>query len=87
MWDVIGYSAGVLTTVAFVPQLWKVWRSRSARDVSLATFLVFTAGLLLWLAYGIGIRSVPVILANTVTLVLALSIVGLKLRYDRRPHR
>jgi MtN3 and saliva related transmembrane protein len=82
--DLVGAMAAALTTAAFVPQVVKVWRSRSAADLSLATLLVFSLGLLLWLLYGIRLGSVPVIGANVVTLGLNLAILGLKYRYDRR---
>jgi MtN3 and saliva related transmembrane protein len=78
--DLVGTLAGVLTTVSFVPQVVKTWRSGSAEDLSLFMFTLFSAGLLLWLVYGIALRSLPIILANGITLVLALSIVMLKIR-------
>jgi MtN3 and saliva related transmembrane protein len=77
----IGLLAGLLTTLAFVPQVTKVWRSKSARDVSLKMFLVFSAGVGLWLAYGILLGEWPIIVTNGATLVLALAILGMKLRY------
>lgn len=79
-----GYCAAVCTTLSFVPQLVRVWRLRSARDISLTMFLVFSIGVFLWLVYGISIHSVPVILANAVTLALSLAILILKLRFDRQ---
>lgn len=79
----IGSAAAVCTTIAFVPQLARVYRLKSARDISLAMFLVFSVGELLWLLYGVFIHSMPVVLANAVTLALALAILSLKLRYDR----
>lgn len=79
--DLLGYVAGLLTTIAFVPQLTKTWRSRSARDVSLAMMAIFSTGVFLWLAYGVLVGSGPVILANAVTLLLALAILALKLRF------
>jgi len=79
----IGFAAAACTTVSFLPQLIHVWRRKSARDISLAMFLLFNLGLLLWLAYGIGIGSTPIIAANAITLALALAILALKLRYDR----
>ena len=82
--ELIGYSAGVLTTLAFVPQVVKSWRSKSVDDFSLLTLGGFTAGVFLWLVYGIAMRSVPVIAANGTTLVLAGILLGLKLRYPRR---
>lgn len=77
----LGFLAGVFTTVAFVPQLVRASRSRSTKDLSLPMFLIFTAGVLLWLLYGIAIRSAPVVAANGVTLVLAGAILALKIRY------
>jgi len=82
----IGNSAAVCTTVSFVPQLIRVLRRKSADDISLSMFLLFSTGVALWLVYGLQIGSFPVIAANTVTLALALAILVLKLRYDsRRP--
>lgn len=82
--DVIGYAAAAMTTVSFVPQLLRVVRLRSARDISLGMFLIFSMGVALWLVYGLQQHSMPVTLANGVTLVLSLSILGLKLKFDRR---
>jgi MtN3 and saliva related transmembrane protein len=79
----VGMSAAFCTTVAFVPQLARVWKRKSAQDISLGMFLLFSTGELLWLFYGILIGSLPVEAANAVTLVLALAILLLKLRYDR----
>ncbi len=78
-----GYLAAVLTTISFVPQLVRVWRLRSARDISLSMFLVFSLGVFLWLIYGISLHSAPIILANAMTLALSLTILVLKLRFDR----
>ena len=77
----IGLLAGTLTTIAFVPQLTKTWRSRSAKDISLGMFLIFCSGVLLWLVYGILMGALPIILANAVTLVLCSAILMLKLKY------
>jgi MtN3 and saliva related transmembrane protein len=81
--DLVGLLAGTLTTVAFVPQLLKIYSTKSGKDVSARMFLIFSAGVALWLAYGILIGSLPVILANAVTLVLSLLIMALKVRYSR----
>ena len=78
----IGLLAGCLTTVAFVPQLMKIWRSRSARDVSLSMFTIFLTGIIFWLVYGLLRQDIVVILANAVTLVLALAILVLKVKFD-----
>ena len=82
--DGIGSVAAVCTTVSFVPQLFRVWRRKSARDISLSMFLLFSFGVACWLVYGLGIGSAPIIAANAITLALALAILALKLRYDRR---
>ncbi len=79
--DAIGMVAGTLTTLAFLPQVVKTWKSRSTRDISLTMFLAFTAGVGLWLVYGILIEAWPVILSNLVTLLLAGIILFLKLRH------
>jgi MtN3 and saliva related transmembrane protein len=79
--QIIGLLAGGCTTVAFVPQVIKTWRSRSARDLSLGMFLIFTAGVVLWLLYGFLIRDIPVIAANVITLLLAGWLLVMKLRW------
>jgi MtN3 and saliva related transmembrane protein len=79
----LGFVAAFCTTAAFVPQLARVIRLRSARDISLPTFLLFSIGVFLWLLYGLDTGSKPVIASNCVTLVLSVSILILKLRYDR----
>jgi MtN3 and saliva related transmembrane protein len=81
----VGSIAAFCTTAAFVPQVVRVVRLRSAGDISLTTFSVFGCGMAIWMFYGFLIDSLPVILANGVTLVLALILVVLKLRYDRAP--
>lgn len=79
-----GYCAAILTTTSFVPQLIRVWRLRSARDISLTMFLAFSLGVFLWFIYGVSLHSIPIMLANGVTLALSLTILILKLRFDRR---
>lgn len=79
----LGFVAAFCTTAAFVPQLIRVLKLRSARDISLPTFLMFSVGVFLWLLYGLYTGSKPVIASNVVTLVLSVSILILKLRYDR----
>lgn len=76
----IGLVAGVLTTVAFVPQVLRTWRTGSARDFSLDMLLLFVAGLALWLVYGLLSRSAPMVLANAATLLLASYILVVKVR-------
>jgi len=75
----IGLAAGFCTTVAFLPQVIKTWKSKSAKDLSLGMYSIFCTGVLLWLIYGVLISDLPIILANAVTLLLALSILLFKL--------
>ncbi|HUI31360.1 MAG TPA: SemiSWEET transporter [Candidatus Acidoferrales bacterium] len=81
MTEIIGFLAAILTTIAFVPQFLKVWRTRSTRDISLRMYLMLCTGVFLWLLYGIQLGSLPIILANSVTLVLTLAILSLKVRH------
>ena len=87
MTDAIGYLAGALTTIAFVPQALKMYTSKSGKDVSARMLMIFSAGVVLWLIYGIMIGSLPVILANVVTLILSATIIALKIRYSRPSSR
>jgi MtN3 and saliva related transmembrane protein len=77
----IGLAAGFCTTLAFVPQVVKTWKTRSTRDISLGMFLVLVLGIILWLTYGAMLGDLPLIAANGVTLVLAGLILAFKLRY------
>jgi len=81
MIDLVGSIAAFLTTIAFVPQVVKIWRTRSAADISLPMYVVFTLGVVFWLVYGILLGALPIIIANCVTLTLALTIVVMKLRW------
>lgn len=82
--DVLGLVAGGLTTAAFVPQVLKTWRTRSAGDVSLVMFGIMWLGVGLWIAYGVLIRSTPVVVANVVTFGLVTAMLALKGRFSRR---
>jgi MtN3 and saliva related transmembrane protein len=77
----LGLAAACCTTIAFVPQLVKTWKTRSTADISLGMFLVLVIGIILWLAYGMLLGDVPLIVANGITLVLAGIILVFKLRY------
>lgn len=79
--ELVGYAAAALTTLAFVPQALKTWRSRDTRSLSLGMYATFTIGVGCWLAYGLLLGSVPMILANIVTLTLAVMILVMKLRH------
>lgn len=80
----LGYVAGVLTTLAFLPQLYKTWHSKSAHDISYGMYALFSVGLILWTIYGLTKDAVPIVIANLITLVLALIILVLKWRYERK---
>jgi MtN3 and saliva related transmembrane protein len=79
--NLLGLFAGFLTTVSFLPQLIKAWKSRSTHDISIGMFSLLAAGIMLWIVYGIVTIDVPVIAANSVTLVFVGLILALKLRY------
>ena len=79
--QLIGLAAGMLTTIAFLPQVVKTWKSRSAKDLSLGMFSLFCVGVALWLAYGILVWDIPVIAANMCTLMLASTLLFFKLRF------
>lgn len=81
--DSIGMVAAVLTTIAYVPQVVKIYRTKSARDVSFRMFSLLATGVSLWLVYGIMMRSAPLIFANFVTLALSLTVLVLKIKYER----
>jgi MtN3 and saliva related transmembrane protein len=82
MIELLGYCAGFMTTVSFVPQAVRIWRTKSAHDVSMPTFGILAVGSLLWMVYGICTHSLPVIIANIITFIFVLFVVFLKLRYD-----
>jgi MtN3 and saliva related transmembrane protein len=79
--ELIGYLAAVLTTASFVPQVWKTWRSRSARDLSLVMLSLFTVGVFLWFVYGVARASAPMTIANGVTLVLAVLLLIMRVNF------
>lgn len=80
----LGFVAGTLTTISFVPQVLHALRSKRCDDLSWAMLLTFSAGVLLWLIYGIRLWAMPIIAANAVTLALLLIIMVLKTRYASR---
>lgn len=82
--DMIGAVAGGLTTVAFVPQVVKTLRTRQTRDISTAMWLLFCAGVALWLVYGLMLAAWPLIVSNLLTLVLAGLVLAVKLANRRR---
>lgn len=79
--NTLGLVAGAFTTLAFVPQVAKTWRSKYTRDISLGMFAIFSVGVLLWLLYGFQIDSTPIIIANGITLGLSVTILFFKIKY------
>jgi MtN3 and saliva related transmembrane protein len=79
--SLVGSVAGICTTGAFFPQVIRTWRTRSTDDISLGMFLLTVFGLVLWLIYGLELGDWPLIVADAVSLILAATILGLKLRY------
>lgn len=77
----IGLLAGVLTTISFLPQAIKTWKTKSTKDISLEMFLCFCLGVILWVIYGFFTHNLPVFMANFATFVLAFTILVCKLRY------
>ena len=88
--NLIGTIAAVLTTMAFLPQAWRSWRTRNLSGVSLAMYSLFTLGVFLWLVYGILLGQWPIIVANAITFILSCSILFLKIRHrdvPQQPHQ
>ena len=78
---ILGLVAATLTTSAFLPQMIKTWQSKSAKDVSLGMLITFCIGVFLWLIYGLYIQALPIIIANSLTLIFNLIILWLKIKY------
>jgi MtN3 and saliva related transmembrane protein len=83
--ETLGLIAGTLTTASFIPQVMKIWQTKSARDLSWGMAAVFTAGTFLWLLYGIQMGALSIIVANGITFCLSMAICVMKLKFDRLP--
>ena len=79
--DIIGFSAGLFTSIALLPQVVKAWKTKLTRDVSLVWATTLTIGVFLWLVYGILINSLPIMIANSVTFILAITVLILKIKH------
>ncbi len=82
--EILGYVSATLTTIAFLPQIIKTVQTKSAKDVSMGMFVLFTIGVFLWIIYGVLTRTYPVLIANAVIFCLALTQIILKIIYDKR---
>ena len=81
--EFFGFSAALLTTIAFLPQLYKTWKTKSADDVSLIMLILFIIGLICWIIYGLKINSLPILVANIITFIFNFSILILKITYSK----
>ena len=81
--DLFGFLAALLTTIAFLPQLYKTWQTKSADDVSLVMLILFLTGLFCWIIYGLKINSIPILAANIITFIFNFSILVLKILYRK----
>ena len=79
--EYIGFIAGFCTTIAFIPQLINIIKTRSTKDISLLMYIIFCTGLVLWIIYGYLNHSYPIITSNTITLLLAVIIITMKLKW------
>lgn len=77
----LGLIAATLTTISFLPQAWKILKSKNTRDISLPMYILFTTGLALWFLYGVLTHDLPVIISNAITVVLAATILTMKIIY------
>jgi MtN3 and saliva related transmembrane protein len=78
----VGYTAALVSTFVFVPQVIRTWRLKSARDLSMATLLMMSAGLVLWVIYGLLTNQAPVIASNGIVFLLVSSIIVMKIKFD-----
>jgi len=79
--SLLGFAAGTLTTLSFIPQVHKAWQSKRCSDLSWGMLLAFSSGVVLWLIYGLLLKAAPIIVANAVTLVLLIALITMKIRY------
>jgi len=82
---IVGFMAGFVTTVANLPQVWKTYRSKSGEGLSFRMLLALAIGVGLWIVYGILNKLLPLIVTNALVLLLILSLIGMKLKFDRAP--
>lgn len=82
--EIIGFTAGACTTLSFLPQVLKVWKTRTAEDISLLMYIIFCFGVVLWFIYGYCLGSISMIIANIITFSLALPILIMKILWGRK---
>ncbi len=81
--DILGYSAGAITSLTFLPQVLKTWKEKSAKDISLMMFLIAAVNEIMWIVYGVLLNNWVIILTNVIVLTMSLIMIYLKLRYNR----
>lgn len=81
IYEIIGFFAAILTTISFVPQVIKIYKSKETKSISLTMYVVFSLGILMWLIYGIHLKSMPMIIANAITLILTIYILFMKMKH------
>jgi MtN3 and saliva related transmembrane protein len=81
--ELLGFVAGACTTLSFVPQVMRIWKTRSAKDVSLAMYFIFCLGVILWIFYGFFKGAIPIIVSNILTLFLAASVLVMKFLFRK----
>ncbi|MEK6948601.1 MAG: SemiSWEET transporter [Nanoarchaeota archaeon] len=79
--DLVGFAAGACTTLAFLPQVMKVWKTKHTKDLSLGLFSLFLVGIILWLFYGVVAGSLPIIMANFITFIFVFILLVFKIKY------
>lgn len=83
-WEIVGFLAAFLTMFGFLPQVIKIYRTKSVKDLSLLTILQFTLGIFLWLLYGIHLKNLVIIMANSVTFLILLAALVLFIKYNKK---
>jgi MtN3 and saliva related transmembrane protein len=81
--DILGYAAGAITSLTFLPQVIKTWKEKSAKDVSLLMFIIAAINEVMWIAYGALLNNWVIILTNAIVLAMSLTMIFLKLRYNK----
>ncbi|MBU2035521.1 MAG: SemiSWEET transporter [Candidatus Omnitrophica bacterium] len=86
-WEILGFAAAVLTMFGFLPQVIKIYRTKSVKDISLLAILQFTLGIFLWLVYGFHLKNPVIILANSVTLLILIAALVLFFKYNTKVNK
>jgi MtN3 and saliva related transmembrane protein len=82
--DILGYAAGAITSLTFLPQVIKTWKEKSAKDVSLMMFIIAAVNEVMWIVYGALLNNWVIILTNAIVLAMSLTMIFLKLRYSKK---